>query len=59
MYYTELKPIINMLPTLLLLPLVGALLLCTMSDTTPAEQSRVKNVALVTSLVTFVLSMVM
>lgn len=48
-----------MLPTLLLLPLVGALLLCTMSDSTPAEQSRVKSVALVTSLVTFVLSMIM
>jgi NADH:ubiquinone oxidoreductase subunit 4 (subunit M) len=48
-----------MLPALLLIPLFGALLLCTMSGTTPAEESRVKNVALVTSLVTFVLSMVM
>lgn len=48
-----------MLPTLLLLPLFGALLLCTMSGTTPAEESRVKNVALITSLVTFVLSMIM
>jgi len=48
-----------MLTALLLLPIFGALLLCTMSDTTPTEQSRVKNVALVTSLVTFVLSMVM
>jgi NADH:ubiquinone oxidoreductase subunit 4 (subunit M) len=48
-----------MLPTLLLLPLLGALILCTMSGSTPAEESRVKNVALVTSLVTFVLSMIM
>lgn len=48
-----------MLTALLLLPLFGALLLCTMTDTTPAEQSRVKSVALITSLVTFVLSMVM
>jgi len=48
-----------MLTSLLLLPLFGALLLCTMSDTTTAEQSRVKLVALVTSLVTFVLSIVM
>jgi len=48
-----------MLTSLLLLPLFGALLLCTMSDSTPTEQSRVKSVALVTSLVTFVLSMVM
>jgi len=48
-----------MLPTLLLLPLFGALLLCTMSGTTPAEESRVKNVALITSLVTFLLSIIM
>jgi NADH:ubiquinone oxidoreductase subunit 4 (subunit M) len=54
-----------MLPALLLLPLFGALLLCTYpssavgSGSTPTEESRVKNVALVTSLATFVLSMVM
>jgi NADH:ubiquinone oxidoreductase subunit 4 (subunit M) len=48
-----------MLLALLILPLIGALLLCTMGDTTPTEKSRVKNVALVTSLVTFVLSMIM
>lgn len=53
------KLTINMLTSLLLLPLFGALLLCTLSDTTPAEQSRVKNVALVTSLATFILSIVM
>jgi NADH:ubiquinone oxidoreductase subunit 4 (subunit M) len=48
-----------MLYPILLIPLFGALLLCTMSDTTPTEQSRVKSVALITSLVTFVLYMIM
>lgn len=48
-----------MLPALLLLPLFGALLLCTMSGSTPTEESRVKNVALVTSLATFILSIIM
>lgn len=48
-----------MLTSLLLLPLLGALLLCTMTDTTVSEQSRVKKVALSTSLVTFILSLVM
>lgn len=48
-----------MLPILLILPLFGALLLCTMPDTTLTEKGGVKSVALVTSLVTFILSMVM
>jgi len=50
---------VNMLPILLILPLFGALLLCTMADNTATEKSRVKSVALVTSLVTFILSMIM
>jgi len=53
------QPQFNMLPILLILPLFGALLLCTMTDNTPTEKSRVKSVALVTSLVTFILSMIM
>jgi hypothetical protein len=50
---------IIMLTALLILPLFGALLLCTMSGSTPTEESRVKNVALVTSLATFILSIIM
>lgn len=48
-----------MLPSLLILPLVGALLLCTMADTTAADLSRVKKVTLSTSLATFILSIVL
>ena len=48
-----------MLHLLILLPLCGALLMCTMAENTVTEKSRVKSVALVTSLVTFILSMIM
>lgn len=48
-----------MLTSILLLPLFGALLLCTMADSTPADLSRVKKVTLSTSLATFILSIVM
>jgi hypothetical protein len=48
-----------MLLTLFLLPLVGALILATMSDTTAGDLSRIKKTTLVITLITFVLSMVM
>ena len=48
-----------MLHTLILFPTLGALILSTMSGTTPMEVSRVKKVALITSLLTFVLSMIL
>ena len=48
-----------MLLTLFLLPLVGSLMIATMSDTTAADLSRIKKTALAVTLITFVLSMVM
>jgi NADH:ubiquinone oxidoreductase subunit 4 (subunit M) len=48
-----------MLLTLFLLPLVGALIIATMSDTTAEDLSRIKKAALLFTLITFVLSMVM
>lgn len=48
-----------MLLTLFLLPLIGALIIATMSDSTSQDISRLKNTALVFTLITFVLSMVM
>ncbi len=48
-----------MLTTIFMLPILGALVLTTMRDATPADLSRIKKAALVTSLVTFVLSMIM
>nr|QRH18090.1 NADH dehydrogenase subunit 4 [Sporobolomyces sp.] len=48
-----------MLTALILIPLFGALILARMSETTPQEISQVKRVALLTTVVTFILSMVM
>lgn len=48
-----------MLTTLFLLPIFGALAISTMQDTTAAELSRIKKVALFTSLLTFIISIVM
>jgi NADH:ubiquinone oxidoreductase subunit 4 (subunit M) len=51
--------LLTMLLTLFLLPLVGALIIVTMSDTTAEDLSRIKKTTLVITLITFVLSMVM
>jgi NADH-ubiquinone oxidoreductase chain 4 len=48
-----------MLVTLFLLPLVGALIISTMSETTAGDLSRIKKTSLVFTLITFVLSMIM
>ena len=48
-----------MLTALILIPLLGALILAPMSETTPQQISQVKRVALLTTVVTFILSMVM
>lgn len=48
-----------MLTALILIPLFGALILAPMSETTPQQISQVKRVALLTTVVTFILSMVM
>lgn len=48
-----------MLTTLISLPMVGALLLTTMHDTTPADLSRIKRTALVITLVTWFLSVIL
>jgi len=48
-----------MLTGLLLIPLLGALILAPMNETTPSDISRVKRVALLTTVVTFILSMIM
>ena len=48
-----------MLTALLLIPLLGALTLAPMSESTPLQISRVKRVALLTTVVTFILSMIM
>jgi NADH-ubiquinone oxidoreductase chain 4 len=48
-----------MLTGLLLIPLLGALMLAPMNETTSSEISRVKRVALLTTVVTFILSMIM
>jgi NADH-ubiquinone oxidoreductase chain 4 len=45
--------------TLFLLPIVGALMITTMSDTTVADLSRIKKTTLIVTLITFVLSIVM
>lgn len=47
-----------MLPTLILTPLIGAIALLPMDDTTPAGKQRVKTFALCVSLVTFLLAIV-
>jgi len=51
--------IIIMITALILIPLLGALILAPMSETTPLQISQVKRVALLTTVVTFILSMVM
>nr|QNH82610.1 NADH dehydrogenase subunit 4 [Sterigmatomyces sp.] len=48
-----------MLTTLILLPILGALLLTTMQENTAADLSRIKPTALVTTLVTWFLSVIM
>lgn len=48
-----------MLTALILIPLLGALILAPMSESTPAQISRVKQVALLTTVVTFIISMIM
>ena len=50
---------INMLTALLLIPLLGALTLAPMTESTPQQISRIKRVALLTTVVTFALSMIM
>ena len=48
-----------MLTSLILIPLLGALVLVPMSESTPEQISRVKRIALLTTVVTFIVSMVM
>lgn len=48
-----------MLTALILIPLLGALILAPMSESTPLQISRVKRVALLTTVVTFIVSMIM
>jgi NADH-ubiquinone oxidoreductase chain 4 len=48
-----------MITALILIPLLGALTLAPMSESTPLQISRVKRVALLTTVVTFILSMIM
>lgn len=47
-----------MLTTLFILPILGALVVATMQDKTAVDLSRIKKATLFTTLVTFVLSMV-
>ncbi len=51
--------ITNMLITLILLPILGALVLTTMQDSTAADTSRIKRTALLTTLLTWFLSVIM
>ena len=48
-----------MITALILIPLLGAFTLAPMSESTPLQISRVKRVALLTTVVTFILSMIM
>lgn len=48
-----------MLTGLILIPLLGALILAPMNESTPLQISRVKNIALLTTVVTFALSMIL
>lgn len=48
-----------MLTGLILIPILGALILAPMNESTPLQISRVKRVALLVTVVTFRLSMVM
>lgn len=49
----------NMLTGLILIPLLGALILAPMNESTPLQISRVKSIALVTTIVTFAVSMIL
>jgi len=48
-----------MLTGLILIPLLGALILAPMNESTPSQISQVKQIALLTTVATFILSMVM
>ncbi|WP_460818426.1 hypothetical protein, partial [Microbacterium petrolearium] len=48
-----------MLTTLIVIPLLGSLALLPMNDTTAAGADRIKKVALVVSLIVFILSVIM
>ena len=48
-----------MLTGLILIPLLGALILAPMNESTPLQISRVKRIALLTTVVTFALSMIL
>jgi len=48
-----------MLTGLILIPLLGALTLAPMNESTPLQISQVKRIALLTTVITFILSMVM
>lgn len=48
-----------MLTTLFILPILGAFVVATMQDKTVVDLSRIKKATLFTTLVTFVLSMIM
>jgi hypothetical protein len=48
-----------MLTGLILIPFLGAITLATMSETTPLQILRVKRIALLITVVTFILSMIM
>lgn len=48
-----------MLTSLILIPLIGALVLAPMNEKSVLEISRIKQVALITTLLTFAVSMVM
>jgi hypothetical protein len=50
---------IFMLTTLILIPLLGSLILVPMRETTTTDISRIKQVALLTTIVTFIISMIM
>lgn len=48
-----------MLTSLILIPLLGSLILAPMAENTAKQVSQVKRVALLTTIITFILSMVM
>jgi NADH-ubiquinone oxidoreductase chain 4 len=48
-----------MLTAIILIPLFGALILLPMAESSPAQISRIKRVALLTTVVTFIVSMIM
>ncbi len=48
-----------MLTTLILIPLVGALMLAPMNETSDLDRSRIKRITLLTTVVTFIISMIL